>query len=244
MLIAKGLYQQAMVVVSKFGYEGIRVESQLKLISRMLTRCEMKEDDELIALASDVYRHGKYDEVILRYLMDYRYGPIDELISVWKSAQGFEMDTYELEEKLLQLLMFTADYRKEGEKVFEDYVHHSGKENIAGAYLTQVAFGTFVREYPMSIFVRSQLENAYEQKSPVDFVCSLALLEAYSKEKNLKEKQLENAREILQECIKKICALRSLRNFRYLFLVHISWMTRLCGVSCRPICKSNLILCT
>ena len=202
-LIAKGLYQQAMVVVSKFGYEGIRVESQLKLISRMLTRCEMKEDDELIALASDVYRHGKYDEVILRYLMDYRYGPIDELISVWKSAQGFEMDTYELEEKLLQLLMFTADYRKEGEKIFEDYVHHSGKENIAGAYLTQVAFGTFVREYPMSIFVRSQLENAYEQKSPVDFVCSLALLEAYSKEKNLKEKQLENAREILQECIKK-----------------------------------------
>ena len=51
-------------------------------------------------LASDVYRRGKYDEVILKYLMEYRFGPVDELISVWKSAQGFEMDTYELEEKL------------------------------------------------------------------------------------------------------------------------------------------------
>ena len=201
-LVGRGLYRQAMSVVSEYGYEGISIESQLKLTSRMLTRCEMEEDDELLALASDVYRHGKYDEVILKYLMDYRFGPIDELMAVWKSAQGFEMDTYELEEKLLGLLMFTADFRKEGEKILEDYVHHSGKEQITGAYLTQVAYGTFVREYPMSTFVRGQLEYVYREKWPVDFVCSLALLEAYSKEKNLDEEQLQNVKEILQKCVK------------------------------------------
>lgn len=120
----------------------------------------------MLALASDVYRRGKYDEVILKYLMEYRFGPVDELISVWKSAQGFEMDTYELEEKLLGLLMFTSDYRKEGEKILEDYVHHSGKERITGAYLTQTAYGAFVKEYPMSVFVRSLLERAYDEKWP------------------------------------------------------------------------------
>mgnify|MGYP000096274605 FL=1 len=157
----------------------------------------------MLALASDVYRRGKYDEVILKYLMEYRFGPVDELISVWKSAQGFEMDTYELEEKLLGLLMFTSDYRKEGEKILEDYVHHSGKERITGAYLTQTAYGAFVKEYPMSVFVRSLLERAYDEKWPVDFVCSLALLEAYSKEKKLEKKQLCNAEEILQKCVKQ-----------------------------------------
>ena len=202
-LIARGLYPQAMAVVSEYGYEGIRVESLLRLTSRMLTRCEMKEDDELIALASDVYRHGKYDEVILKYLMEYRYGPIDEMMSVWKSAQGFDMDTYELEEKLLGLLMFTSDYRKDGDKILEDYVRHSGKERIRGAYLTQVAYGIFVKEYPTSTFIRSQLDHAYKENWPVDFVCSLALLEAYSKEKNLEEEQMQNAKEILQKCIKK-----------------------------------------
>ena len=40
----------------------------------MLIRCDMAEDEELLALASDVYRMGKYDEVILKYLMEYRYG--------------------------------------------------------------------------------------------------------------------------------------------------------------------------
>lgn len=51
-------------------------ESLLRLTSRMLTKCEMAEDEELLALASDVYRMGKYDEVILKYLMDYRFGPL------------------------------------------------------------------------------------------------------------------------------------------------------------------------
>ena len=36
--------------------------------------------------------------------VSYTHLPVDELISVWKSAQGFEMDTYELEEKLLSLI--------------------------------------------------------------------------------------------------------------------------------------------
>ena len=53
-----------MAVISEFGYEGLRTESLLKLTSRMLIRCDMAEDEELLALASEVYRNGKYDEVI------------------------------------------------------------------------------------------------------------------------------------------------------------------------------------
>ena len=50
------------------------------------------------------FRNGFYDEVILTYLKKYRFGPVDEMFSIWKSAVGFEMDTYDLEEKILQLL--------------------------------------------------------------------------------------------------------------------------------------------
>jgi len=104
------------------------MRSLLKLVSRMIVRCDMLEDEELLALASDVYRNGFYDEVILTYLMKYRFGPVDEMFSIWKSAVGFELDTYDLEEKILQLLMFTTDYRKEGEHVLESYIRHSGRE--------------------------------------------------------------------------------------------------------------------
>ena len=50
--------------------------------------------------------------------------------------------------------MFTSDYRKEGEKILEDYVHHSGKERITGAYLTQTAYGAFVKRISDECFCK------------------------------------------------------------------------------------------
>ena len=110
-LISRRLFRQAMGLVEEFEYEGLELTSLLKLTSRMILKSDMAEDEELLALASEVYRNGKYDEVILYYLMKYRFGPMDELLSIWKSARGFEMETYDLEERILSLLIFTSDYR-------------------------------------------------------------------------------------------------------------------------------------
>ena len=199
-LISRRMFRQAMGIVEEFGYEGLSLSSLLKLTSRMILKSDMAEDDELLALASEVYRSGKYDEVILHYLMQYRFGPLDELIAIWKSAKGFEMDTYDLEERILSLLMFTSDFRKEGETVLESYVNQSGKERIIGAYLTQVAYGIFVKEYTMTPFIRERLEYDLEHSWPVNSVCRLALLKELSKEKN--EKYTEMERMLLEECAK------------------------------------------
>ena len=74
-LISRRLFRQAMGLVEEFGYEGLELTSLLKLTSRMILKSNMAEDEELLALASEVYRNGKYDEVILYYLMKYRFGP-------------------------------------------------------------------------------------------------------------------------------------------------------------------------
>ena len=201
-LISRRMFRQAMALVEEFGYEGLDLGSLLKLTSRMILKADMAEDDELLALASEVYRQGKYDEVILRYLMTYRFGPVEELISIWRSAQGFDMDTYDLEERILNLLIFTTDYRKEGEEVLESYVKASGKERIIGAYLTQVAYGVFVKEYPMSGFVRERLEYAWKNRWPVNRICRLALLAELSRDKELGAAQIEEERILLEDCEK------------------------------------------
>ena len=201
-LIARRMFPQAIGLVEEFGHEGVDLTSLLKLTSRMILRCDMAEDDELLALASMVYRQGKYDEVLLHYLIRYRFGPLDEMISIWKSAKGFDMDTYDLEEKILSLLMFVGDYRKEGEAVLESYVKQAGKERIIGAYLTQVSYGIFVKEYPMSRFIRKRLEYAFENNWPVNRVCKFALLKELSKEKVTKGRYLEMEKALLEECTK------------------------------------------
>lgn len=201
-LIARRFFPQAMGIVEEFGFEGLDKGDLLKLTSRMILRCDGAEDEELLSLSSEVYRSGIYDEVILQYLMKYRFGPVEELLSIWKSAKGFDMDTYELEEKILSLLMFTTDYRKEGEAVLEAYVRHTGKERIIGSYLTQVAYGIFVKEYPMSEFVYRCLENAYIKKWPVNRVCHLALFLGLSREKKQEGQIVEMEQELLKECMR------------------------------------------
>ena len=202
-LISRGLFSQALAIVEEFGYEGVDMRSLLKLTSRMIVHCDMLEDEELLALASDVYRNGFYDEVILTYLMKYRFGPVDDLFAIWKSARGFELDTYDLEEKILELLMFTEDYRKEGERILESYIHHSGREWIVSGYLTHVSYGIFVKEFTMSSFVKNCLVNAYMQKWPVNEVCHLALFKELSRDKGHKEALLSIERDLLKKCVEK-----------------------------------------
>ena len=113
------------------------------------------------------------------------------------------MDTYDLEERILSLLIFTEDYRKEGEAVLESYVKQSGKERITGAYLTLVSYGVFVREYTMSTFIRSRLEYAFTSKWPVNLICRLALLQEISREKDPKPEYVGIAQSILEECAKE-----------------------------------------
>ncbi len=203
-LIRRGMYPEALDIIKEMGCEGLERNDLLRLVSRCLIRNDMEEDEELLALASIVYRSGVYDDTVLKYLMQYRYGPMDELLSILKSAAGFELDTFSFEERILGLLMLTQDYRKEGEKVLESYIAHTGKERVVGAYLTQTAFGIFVKEYSMSPFIRKCLEEAYGEvkedagssyapdaphpggKWPVDRICRLALFKELSKDKGSK----------------------------------------------------------
>ncbi|MDO5135341.1 MAG: DUF5717 family protein [Eubacteriales bacterium] len=201
-LIARGLFPQALSIVEEFGAEGLETSSLLKLTSRMLTRCEMEEDEELLALASQVYRTGLYDEVILTYLMQYRYGPVDELFSILKSAKGFGLDTYQMEEKLICLLMFAHDYRKEGENVLADYRRHGGKEEVIRAYLIQISYGIFVREFTMSAFVKKCLQEVYEE-GQMPFICALAYFKEISRDKRQKESILRAQKALLKECVER-----------------------------------------
>ena len=82
-----------MSVVEAFGFEGVEERALLKLVSRMIIRCDCAEDEELIALSSHVYRQGIYDEVILMYLMKFRFGPVDELLDIGVDQIVFHGET-------------------------------------------------------------------------------------------------------------------------------------------------------
>lgn len=203
LLIDRGMFQEAMGILEEFGCEGTSAESLLKLTSRIIGRNEDSDEAEVLALASQVYAEGAFDEVTLRYLMERRFGPIDDLLSIWKNARKLNLDTYELEEKILQLFMFTSDYRKEGELLLEHYMKQTGKEEIISTYLTQVAYGCFVKEYSISPFIRQCLEQAYRKNWPVHRISHYTLLKALTREKDPDGKYEEMKKELFEECMEE-----------------------------------------
>ena len=81
-----------MSIVSQFGYEGIRIESQLKLTSRMLTRCEMEEDDELLALVTHRDRTGMKSAALLKSAPDKPSNLRAETVKAWMNGQTRSAD--------------------------------------------------------------------------------------------------------------------------------------------------------
>lgn len=201
-LIDQGYFLTAMDVIRKFGYEGVDVSRLTKLASRMISRSSQRDQDELLQLCSYVYRNGKYDGGILRCLMDYRMGPMEELLAIRKSAVGFEMDTYAYDEKLLKLLMLLSDSRKEGEEILESYMTQSGKGRIIGGYLTLLSYQCFVKERGISPFLKRALLRVYQDRWPVNRICRMTLLKACCREKHIDKRDSNLLRDLFQESVK------------------------------------------
>lgn len=200
LLIASGFYDAAYEVIEEGGCEHVEPESLLKMTSRLILKKEMEEDEGLVALASQIYEQGKYDDVLLIYLMKFKKGDIDFLLRLWKSVRSFHLDTFDLEERILQMLMFTWDYRLEGEDVFQSYVHQTGKESVILAYLTFVSYGEFVHGMMQGELLEKCLETACERHWEMNAVCRLNYLKRLSEKEKLTQKEKRLAGEILAEC--------------------------------------------
>ena len=201
LLVARGFFTQAYSIIEEFGYEGISLEALQRLGSRMIQRREMAEDQELLALSDEVYRHGIYDDTILKYLMRYRYGSLDSLLSIYESAKEFGLDTYDLEERILSLIMFTRQYVNAGERVLSTYLEKNGDKTVVGAYLTHVSYLVFVKGMEMTPYIRKCLKKAFEEGWPGDRVCHLALLQELSHDED-QTKDLPMKKALLAESVR------------------------------------------
>lgn len=200
-MISRGMFAKAYEVMCSYGHEGLSLESMVKLCSRMILEKDMEEEEELVALAAHVFQRGKYDEVILTYLLYYFVGPMDEFFRLWSCACDFQTDTYGVEEKILQFLMLTWDYRREGARVLKNYIQQSGKETLILAYLNFASYGFFIKGYSLDPFLEECLETAYLRKWKMDMVCKLSLFQCLVSIETWTDQQEKIVRELLDMCV-------------------------------------------
>lgn len=178
--IVHGNYKRAFELIRKYSYTKVNTKRLMKLCSKLILSETQQDSALLMNMCNHVFQKGKYDETILEYLVDGFYGTGCDMINIWKCAVESDMDTYELEERIIVQIMFTNSYEDILADIFDNYFSRGANERIVEAYLAYNAYRYFVREKGISESVFDIMETYFENEKDLAPICKMALTRYYS----------------------------------------------------------------
>lgn len=202
-LILRGLYDEAFGMVKKHGYSMVRVKLLIKLTAWAIRELEYEEDEFLLKLCLFVFQNHKYNESILEYLAGYYFGSSKVMEEIWRSGQEFELEIFDLEERLLSQMLFTGQFLDSAFEIFRDYHRQGGKGVVSTAYLTWLAHEDFVLGERVPERTYDYIEQSIAWEENLADVCGLAYLKYLSRKPQLLEHQRIRAKQMAMGYIQR-----------------------------------------
>ena len=198
MLIMNRQYDFAYELISQYGIDQINAASKVSLASHMIEG-NGEEDENLLRICEQTFISGKYNDRILSYLAEYYNGPTDVMRKVWDASKEYDIDTFELEERILVQMMYSDAYLPKAERVFYNYYENGGRELVVLAFLSDCAHKYFVHdaEYEKTIF--DIIQSRYEFGLELNDACKLGLLKYLSELSSRSDVQFKIEDELLAE---------------------------------------------
>lgn len=169
------MYEKGYRMVLDYGYEGLDSAVRVALCSYAITAGEFEDDDFLLGFTADTFRQGKYNDVMLIFLCKYYDGATKNMAELWRAAGEFQIDTFDLEERIITQMLFTTEYTPYIEKIYESYYAGGGREQVCLAYLSYFANGYLIRDVLVPEHVFVQIEERYRQNCELNDTCLLGL---------------------------------------------------------------------
>jgi len=198
-LIENHVFEQAYEMLHLYGYDTIGNAYRVTICSYRITDTDYDEDEFLLGLAGDTFISGKYNDVILSYLCRYYNGPTKHMALIWKAAKEFDIDTFDMEERIITQMLYSTDYVEQIDAIYEDYCKKGGKDLIYMAYLSYFANLYLVKDAVVSEQIFLQIEHRILLHQEVIDVHNYALLKYYSEIGTLTDGQYKIADVLLAE---------------------------------------------
>ncbi len=219
-MVIRGKYKTAYQWVVTYGPYFADVKTLVRLISEIIQRTGMVEEETLTAAALYVFQRGKYNSTILSYLILYFEGMTKDLREVWKASRSFDVDCYRLSERIILQMLYSGAFVGEKMDIFRYYVSQGAKQEVEEAFLMQCAYDYFVKENLTDRYVFQEIRYAYLRGEQISQVCRLAFLKYYAEHpEDLSEEDRPLIESFLGEMLGKGIYLnffRELKDFTYL----------------------------
>jgi hypothetical protein len=201
-MLIRTFYRKALEALEAYGYDEMPINRLVRLCS-VWTRSSAaeKKAEHMVELCFYVFSHEKYDEAILRYLINFYDGTIMDMYKLWQAAQGFELECHNLEERLLSQMLFTESYLENSFSVFHTYYKAITNHLLVRAFLTYYAYRYLIFDQLLDpgLFLIMKRELFYEEN---DF-CLLAWLKYHATEGKLSESELTFAEYNIHRLVKR-----------------------------------------
>ena len=208
------LFDFAYDKIMEYGIDQIGSAAKVTLASYMIEQMEYEEDEFLLDLVITAFRAKKYNDKMLRYLCMYYNGPTKDMMAIWSAAKSFELERFDISERLLVQMLYADDYVLEGIPVFIDFYEKGGKDLITLAYISDCAHRYFVENQRISDEIFELIEARYIYNFELNDACKLALLKYYADLAEVSERQFKIEDELLAEYTR--------RNMLFAFYKHLA----------------------
>lgn len=200
--IIRGLYDLAYEQIREYSFEGVSVKRLRALCSKMIKKQGMEEEDPMLAkLAFFVFKAGKYDENILKYLIRFYLGTTKDMFLVWKEAKEYELESVDLEERLLGQILFAESYVQDAMAVFLSFYEAGHNRTLIKAFVSYYAYKYLVRDRIVddAFFEIVKKELLIEENKSALY----ALLKYYSTLDNWNVEQIEFIEATVERLVKE-----------------------------------------
>lgn len=213
-MVLRGNYELAGQWVESFGPYFIDAKVLVRLVGKLVEKMNGTENPVLLAAAVYVFQKGKYDSVVLEYLSKHYQGMTKNMRDIWKAARAFDIDCYELSERILVQMLYSGAFVGEKMDIFRAYIAQGPKPEVEEAFLAQCCYDYFVRERVTEKEVFCEVQRMYLRGEPVQRVCKLAYLKYYAENRGERSKDMRQLiAEFLQELLDERIHLEFFREF-------------------------------
>lgn len=202
-LIEHSRYTKAYEHICTYGCEGVETVALVKLCSIMIRQKQYEQDRQLLFFCMNTFFRGKYNQTMLEYLVEGMQGTVFELVRLWISARGFQLETSGLEETLIQQMIETNTVFEGHEEVFRHYYKQSPREWIVMAYLSYFSYQYFIHKWELSEDIVTYIKKARQTYSDISDICKFALLYYYSEKKEWTDSEYEMVNGYLEEMVSR-----------------------------------------
>ncbi len=179
-MIVRDMGDRAYNEIMTYGAENVAPKVLVRIASHRISEYSDDYDEGLLYIAHTAFAAGKYDEIVLQYLIRYFEGTTRAMRDVWKAGMSFETDVFSIEERIIIQMLVTRSFVGEEHDIFEDYISSGASSTVKLAYLSYNAYEYFIKERIMDDRIFGYLLQEYGHGTELNDICMLALINFYS----------------------------------------------------------------